>query len=118
MIEIAGSELSDTRRERERLRMRELKRWREIHFAGLLADRFHDRRAIVTRIDAPETCGAIEHFVTVRRRVVHVLRAHDETRTFLERAVRSERNPERFEIVRRVLGIDVVGKGHGLAPWI
>ena len=111
VIEIARRKRRDAARKLERLGMRELERRRIVEFGGLLLDCRNDRIAVVTRVAAPHAGGAVHHGFAVHRVVVHVLRARDQSRIFLEGAVRRERHPEGFEIVRN--GCDRAGgKGH------
>ena len=85
-----------------------------VELGRLLLDRLDDRRrgcgrhCSTTGPAVPSSTGA-----AVRRVVVHVLGARDQARRLLERAVRRERHPEGFEIVRD--GCDRAGgKRHGI----
>ena len=106
MIEVAGRERGDPARQLESLRVGKLEARRIVELGGLPLDRLHDGVAVVAGIDAPEPGGAIEHRAAVGREIVHVLGPRDQPRRRLEGAVRREREPERFEIVR-----------HGAARW-
>ena len=99
VVEIAGRQRGDAARQLEGLRVRELEGRRVVELARLGLDRFHDRIAIMARIGAPETGGAVDQLAPVRGEIVHVLGAGDEARPRLEGAVGRERHPEGFEIV-------------------
>jgi hypothetical protein len=85
----------------ERLGMAHLEGRRVVQLGGLFLDRLDDLRAAVAGIAAPQSGGAVEHLAAVGCRVVHVLGADQHARIGLELAVRRERHPESFEIVRR-----------------
>ena len=99
MIEIARRQRGDAARQHEGLRMRVLERRRVIEHAGLGADGFDHRLAIMPGVATPKSRGGVEHRAPFGREVVHVLRAGHESRPLLERPVGGEGKPEGFQIV-------------------
>jgi len=99
VIEIAGEERGNARRQLEHLGMPHLEGGRIIHLRGLFLDRGHDLRMAVPGIAAPETGGAVEHASPIGGEVVHALGADEKTRLRLELSVGGKRHPEGFEIV-------------------
>ena len=99
-VEIAGRQRRDAARQLERFRVGKLERRRVIEFGGLALDGGDDRIAVMAGIGAPQPRGAVEHGAALRRVIMHVLGARDQPRRALEGAVRRERNPKGFEIVR------------------
>jgi hypothetical protein len=100
VIEVGRRQRRDPARQLERLRMRELERRRVVELGGLRADRRDDRIAIVSRVRAPKSGGAVEHRASVGCVVVHVLRAGDQPRSGFERAIGREREPVGLQVVR------------------
>ena len=82
----------------ERKRVAERVRRSVVEHPRLPADRRHDLRPAMPRIHAPQGGETVEHLLAVGGRVVHVLRADDEPRRPLERAVRGERHPVGIEV--------------------
>ena len=112
MIEIAGRQRRDARRQFERLGMGELERRRVIELGRLARNGGDNGIAIMAGIAAPKAGGAVEHAPAVRRDVVHVLGGGDQPRALLEGAVGRERHPIRFEIVGNACGtgrLDAIG---------
>ncbi len=99
VIELAGREGGDAACQLERLGMGELEGGRVVERGRLGADRGNDGIAIVPRVGAPHSGGAIEHGAAFRGVVMHVLGAGDEARRRLERPIGRERNPIGFEVV-------------------
>jgi hypothetical protein len=83
-----------------------------LHRRNLLADRFADFTAAMTRIHAPQTRDGIEDLPAVGRPVVHALSLCQHPGIGLELAVRRERHPEGFHRVALQRGIG----GHGGFP--
>ena len=91
----------------EGARMTHLEAAGEVELADLLADRLDDLRPAVTGIDAPQPRRSVEHAAPVRGRVVHAFGAHEQARRALILAVRRERHPKGFKIVRGKLRVHV-----------
>jgi hypothetical protein len=73
----------------------------KIELANLLADCLDDLRPAMTGIDAPQSGCTVEHAASVGCGVMRAFGADDQARRLLILAVRRERHPECFEIVRR-----------------
>ena len=86
---------------------------RIIQFAGLLADRLDDLRAVVAGVDTPQPGRRVEHLVALGGRIVHAVRRHEHARRLLELAVCGKRHPERVKIVRSYRRIH----DHDLPIW-
>src|SRR5208337_1262929 len=71
----------------------------EVEFGRLPLDGGDDRGPVVAGVAAPQRRCRVEDLAPLGRVVMHVLRARDEARAFLEGAVRREREPEGGEVV-------------------
>ena len=108
MIEIAGQHRGQPRGELEGERMAHLEGRGVVELADLRRNRLGDLLAAVAGIDAPQAGGAVQDLAAVVGSVVHVLGGDQQARLLLELAVRRERHPERFEVVRR--GVEIRGR--------
>ena len=100
VVEIAGGELGDARRNGEPARMAELECRRIVELACLFLDRRRDLVAVMARIAAPQARRAVDDLSAFRRVVIHSLGAGDHARPLLERAIGREWQPPGLKIVR------------------
>ena len=101
VVEIAGQQGGDARRQLELQRMPHLERGRIVHAFGLGADRLHDLGPPVAGVDAPQAGGSVEYAAAVGRAVMHPPRRFEQARRGLELAIGRKGHPQRFEVVRR-----------------
>jgi hypothetical protein len=102
-------ELDQPARRRERERMPDRVRGREVERRGLARDRGGDSRPAMASVHAPQRREAVEDLPPVGGREVHVLRRDHEPRRLLERTARRERHPVGVEVERAA---EVAGIGH------
>src|SRR3990170_3833366 len=101
VVEARWGDIDELRGALEGPRMAQLEGAGEIELANLLANGLDDLRPAMAGIDAPQSGRTVEHAASVVCGVVRAFGADQQARRLLILAIRRERHPECFEIVRR-----------------
>ena len=97
-VDACRRQLDQALRQLEGLRVAHLEWRREVHFAGLFADRVDDLRPRVARIHTPQAGNAVEDLTVLRSPEMHAFGARQQTRRLLELPVGSEGHPVGVEV--------------------
>ncbi len=99
MVQPRRGDLDDGVRQLERERMAHLERWGVVHGLELVRDGFHDLRAAMARVDAPQPRDPVQDLAPLGRPVVHPRGPGQDPRLRFELAIGRKRHPMRFELV-------------------